>query len=35
VGRYRLAPVIGRPVEIEPTATLRPKGGLWMKVLPR
>jgi cytochrome P450 len=34
VGRYRLAPLPGRPVELEATATLRPKGGLWMKVLP-
>jgi cytochrome P450 len=32
VQRFRLAPLPGRAVEIEPSVTLRPKGGLWMHV---
>jgi cytochrome P450 len=32
VPRFRLQPVPDRPVILEPTATLRPKGGLWMRV---
>jgi cytochrome P450 len=28
--RARLSLVAGRPVELDPTITLRPKGGLWM-----
>ena len=32
VPRFRLRVVSERPVKLEPTATLRPKGGLWMKV---
>jgi cytochrome P450 len=28
--RTRLDLVPGRPVELDPTVTLRPKGGLWM-----
>ncbi len=33
--RYRLTPVSERPVEIEPSVTLRPRRGLWMRVVPR
>ena len=32
VPRFRLRVVSERPVKLEPTATLRPKGGLWMKI---
>jgi len=32
VPRFRLCAVPGRPVKLAPTATLRPKDGLWMKV---
>jgi cytochrome P450 len=30
--RYRLVSAPGRPVEAEPSVTLRPKHGLWMTV---
>jgi cytochrome P450 len=30
--RYRLDMVPGRPVELEPSVTLRPRSGLWMTV---
>ncbi|HYD40681.1 MAG TPA: cytochrome P450 [Anaeromyxobacter sp.] len=33
--RYRLTPVPGRPVELDPSVTLRPRRGLWMNVVPR
>ncbi len=33
--RYRLDLVPGRPVELEPSVTLRPRGGIWMTVHPR
>lgn len=32
--RYRLTPVPGRPVERDPSVTLRPRRGLWMHVVP-
>jgi cytochrome P450 len=32
VPHFRLRAVPERPVQVEPTATLRPKDGLWMKV---
>ena len=32
VPRFRLQAVPERPVQVEPTATLRPKDGLWMKI---
>jgi len=32
VQRNRLLAVPERPVLLEPTATLRPTGGLWMKI---
>jgi cytochrome P450 len=33
--RYRLELVPERPVEIEPSVTLRPRNGMWMTVAPR
>jgi cytochrome P450 len=33
--RYRLAPVPERPVELDPSVTLRPRRGLWMTIVPR
>jgi cytochrome P450 len=33
--RYRLTPVPGRAVELDPSVTLRPRRGLWMNVVPR
>lgn len=30
--RFRLSPAPKHPVKLEPTATLRPKNGLWMKI---
>ncbi len=32
--RYRLDLVPGRPVEVEPSVTLRPRSGIWMTVQP-
>jgi cytochrome P450 len=32
--RYRLDVVPGRPVEIEPSVTLRPRSGIWMTLQP-
>jgi cytochrome P450 len=32
VPRFRLQAIPERPVKLEPTATLRPKDGLWMKI---
>jgi cytochrome P450 len=34
-GRYRLEHVPERPVELEPSVTLRPRRGLWMTPIPR
>ena len=34
IPRFHLQPLAGRPVEIEPTVTLRPKEGLWMRIHP-
>ncbi|HYG66500.1 MAG TPA: cytochrome P450 [Anaeromyxobacteraceae bacterium] len=33
--RYRLEPVPGRPVEPEASVTLRPRSGIWMRLVPR
>jgi cytochrome P450 len=33
--RYRLEPAPGRPVEAEPSVTLRPRSGIWMTIHPR
>jgi cytochrome P450 len=33
--RWRLRPIAGRPLELEPLITLRPRGGLWMRPEPR
>jgi cytochrome P450 len=33
--RYRLELVPGRPVEVEPSVTLRPRSGIWMSVRPQ
>lgn len=34
-GRWRLLPDPGRPLRLEPVITLRPRGGLWMRPVPR
>ncbi|MBB5788195.1 cytochrome P450 [Jiangella mangrovi] len=34
-GRWRLRPVPGRPLRLEPLITLRPRGGLWLIPEPR
>jgi cytochrome P450 len=33
--RYRLIPVPGHPIAVEPGVTLRPKHGLLMRIEPR
>jgi len=33
--RYRLMPVSDRPVELDPSVTLRPRHGMWMTIVPR
>lgn len=33
--RWRLRPVAGRPLRLDPLITLRPRGGLWMRPQPR
>lgn len=33
--RWRLRPVPGRPLRLDPVITLRPRDGLWMRPLPR
>jgi cytochrome P450 len=35
VARYALEPVAGREVVPEPWVTLRPRGGLWIKLRQR
>lgn len=35
VQRVRLQAVVERPVVIHPTVTLRPKDGVWMRILPK
>jgi cytochrome P450 len=35
VRRWRLRPVAGRPLRLDPLITLRPRDGLWMHPLPR
>lgn len=34
-GRFRLSALPDRPVELEPSVTLRPRRGLWMALVPR
>jgi cytochrome P450 len=33
--RWRLRPLPGRPVELDPLITLRPRSGVWMRPTPR
>lgn len=33
--RWRLRPLPGRPLHLDPVITLRPRDGLWMRPLPR